>query len=95
MRFLLSLLDKYSRCRRWGLVSFQLGAGSKVWFDKVSRTQKSGVPIGRDSIINAGIDFDREGARIECGHGCYIGANYLVRAERISLKDDLVLRPYS
>lgn len=90
-RLLRSLLDKYSRYRRWGLVSFQLGTGSKVRFDKVSCTQGCSVSIGRDSIINARIDFDREGARIECGDRCYIGASHLVCAERISLEDDVVI----
>lgn len=89
--FIRSFFDNYSRYRRRGLVSFEVGTGSKVRFDKISRTRGCSVSIGRDTIINARMDFDREGARIECGDRCYIGASHLVCAERICLEDDVVI----
>jgi acetyltransferase-like isoleucine patch superfamily enzyme len=72
-------------------VTIDLGERVKFLKHKVRPLKRNRIKIGNDSIIQALISFDREGAAVVIGDRCYIGASHVVCAHNIVLQDDVVV----
>jgi galactoside O-acetyltransferase len=64
---------------------------SKVNYRNISIKKGCNLEIGRDSIIEGTIAFDKEGGRIKIGERVFIGGSLLVCAENIEIGDDVLI----
>lgn len=91
MKFVRLLVNSFAKLRRSGIVEFCLDGNVRFRYDLVSPTPGCKVTVGRNSIINARISFDRKGAQFSCGERCYIGASHIVCSDSVELSDDVVI----
>jgi acetyltransferase-like isoleucine patch superfamily enzyme len=64
---------------------------SKVSFERIRFQAGSSLQVGKGSIVDAAINFDRSGARVCIGSNSFIGASTLVCAEQIEIGDDVLI----
>jgi len=64
---------------------------SKVFFERIAYQPGSYLRIGKGSIVEANIIYDRPGATITVGNNTYIGVSKLCSAERIEFGNDILM----
>ena len=69
----------------------EISPHSKVNYRNISIKNNCHLEIGRDSIIEGSIAFDKEGARIKIGERVFLGGTMLVCAENIEIGDDVLI----
>lgn len=68
-----------------------LGLNSKVAFRKIVAKSNCELTIGKNSIIDSTIVFDKENARLEVGDRTFIGASTIICANDIKIGDDVLI----
>jgi len=89
MKFLRLFLERQARRRLRSYVS--LGRGSRATHKKIVVQEGCSIAIGDDSLIDAGISFDKPDARVTIGNRTFIGASSLVCAQSIVIGDDVMI----
>lgn len=64
---------------------------AQVAFHKIRPKSGCGLTIGKHSIVEGSLIFDREGAMIQIGERTFIGSSLLVSAENITVGDDVLI----
>jgi len=64
---------------------------SKVNYRNIYIKKNCHLAIGRESIIEGAISFDKEGASIKIGDRVFIGSSSLVCADNIEIGDDVLI----
>src|SRR6266568_1361265 len=64
---------------------------AKVLFERIAYKPGSLLRIGKGSIVEANIIYDRAGAAITVGENTYIGVSKLCSAERIEFGNDILM----
>lgn len=85
------LLNAYHRAKFNSLALCQLGVGSCINFRRVVGKQGVSLEIGKSSIIEGSILFDREDASVLIGDRTFIGASLIVCAEKIEIGNDVLV----
>jgi acetyltransferase-like isoleucine patch superfamily enzyme len=68
-----------------------IGAGSSVNFHRVAGKHGVLLDVGRSSIIEGSILFDRNDAAVLIGDRTFIGASSIVCAEKIEIGNDVLI----
>jgi galactoside O-acetyltransferase len=77
------------RMSRMGIV--QIYSRSKVAYRKVQFKNDCKLIVGQDTIVEAEIAFDRDGASIKIGDRVFVGGSTLVCAENIEIGNDVLI----
>lgn len=65
--------------------------GSQVAFHKIRPKTGCRLTIGKHSMVEGSLIFDREGASIQIGERTFIGSAALISAENITVGDDVLI----
>jgi acetyltransferase-like isoleucine patch superfamily enzyme/tetratricopeptide (TPR) repeat protein len=68
-----------------------IGTNTRIVPHNIRMKERCAVTVGRDSIIEGSISFDREGARVTIGDRCFVGTSHLISAEEITIGDDVII----
>jgi len=85
------LLNAYHRAKFNALADCHVGEGSSVNFRKVVGKKRVSLEIGKSSIIEGAILFDREDASVLIGDRTFIGASLIACAEKVEIGNDVLV----
>ncbi len=85
------VLNWYASRRIRALGRVAVARPARVNFRRISMKPGCGLAIGRGSIIEANLIFDRDGASILIGDRTFIGASSIISAERIIIGNDVLI----
>lgn len=85
------LLNAYHRAKFNSSALCDIGEGSRVNFRKVVGKQGVSLKIGKSSIVEGSILFDREDAIVLIGDKTFIGASVIACAENIEIGNDVLV----
>ena len=81
----------FARLRIANLSLVQIASDTKVEYRKLILKTSCSLEIGRQSIIQSNIIFERENARLKIGDRVFIGASDLICAQNIEIGDDVLI----
>lgn len=96
MRLLKRLLG-YDRLKekriRAVLVEATAAHGAQINWSQVEPAGKSGcsLTVGRDSLVNCRVSYDRDNAKVSIGERTFIGASQLVCSNSITIGNDVMI----
>jgi acetyltransferase-like isoleucine patch superfamily enzyme len=83
--------DRIAFLRLSRIDSVRIAQHSKVNYKNINFKNNCRLEIGRGSIIEGSISFDKEGACIKIGERVFIGGSLLVCADSIEIGDDVLI----
>lgn len=88
---LFKLLD-FLAYRRLAKTTVQsIGINTKVSFRKVLAKSRCQLDIGKNSIIDASVLFDKDDAQVTVGDRSFIGASSIICAQNITIGSDVLI----
>jgi acetyltransferase-like isoleucine patch superfamily enzyme len=81
----------FARLRIANLSLVQISSDTKVEYRKLILKKNCSLEIGRQSIVQSNIIFEREHARLKMGERVFIGASDLICAQNIEIGDDVLI----
>jgi galactoside O-acetyltransferase len=91
LRLLHAITRSLARRRVLQHAGVAIAGDAKVRFEKIVLRPGCRLVVGRRSILDAAILFDREGAEVVVGDRTFIGGSTLVSAEHIEFGDDILM----
>jgi acetyltransferase-like isoleucine patch superfamily enzyme len=83
--------DRMAFLRLSRIDSVRIAPHSKVNYRNINIKNNCRLEIGRGSIIEGSISFDKEGASVKIGERVFIGRSLLVCADNIEIGDDVLI----
>ena len=85
------ILDRIAFLRLSRIDYVEISTHAKVNYRKINIKDGCQLEIGRGSIIEGSIVFDKVGAQIKIGERVFLGGSMLVCAEKIEIGDDVLI----
>lgn len=91
LNILIFILEKIAKMRICRLTSVNIDVSSKVFYRRIRSGLNYRLNIGKNSMSEANLIFEKEDASILIGNNTFIGNSFIICAERIEIGDDVLI----